>query len=285
MSYLSLWSTLTESERFELTKIILDKGLLAAVIGLAGFIAAILIERLKSALKRREELSKVLVPKIVEALDLSETLFLAGSNTTEKLHALFLPYLQWSESLCQSTVTANDLTLSSYSTYDDVRRATVQIGSGSVSLIDYIRGSAPKPISDLIDSHADFFERAELYEEPGFFSNLRGVLAAGELRPSLGSAMLYGITRSVFVPFVTEPRKEYNEKLRSFRLFLMRYMPIETRRQKRAFGRITQTTKFMSDLIRDYPRNDFSKKGLTSSSLATCHGSLITQIRVLLRSA
>ncbi|MBH5396406.1 hypothetical protein HZZ13_01060 [Bradyrhizobium sp. CNPSo 4010] len=71
-------STLNDTQKFDLLKMAFEKLLLAGVLGMAGAIFGVLMERYKSALKKQEELSKIMIPEIKSMLEDAEGLFNAG---------------------------------------------------------------------------------------------------------------------------------------------------------------------------------------------------------------
>jgi hypothetical protein len=49
------------------------------------------------------------------------------------------------------------------------------------------------------------------------------------------SGLITGICYSVFVPLITRPRREYRNHVHSFVLAMMRQLPTDNRKQKRAY--------------------------------------------------
>src|SRR5260221_14587599 len=98
----SEWLLNLDERQFDVFKILLEKGLLAAIVGIAGAIFAILMERYKSTLKKQEELSKVVIPQINDVLAKSEALYQHGRKTLLKLAEQFTSFISWADALYHS---------------------------------------------------------------------------------------------------------------------------------------------------------------------------------------
>ncbi|WP_027574659.1 hypothetical protein [Bradyrhizobium sp. WSM1743] len=69
---------MNDTQKFDLLKMAFEKLLLTGILGMAGAIFGVLMERYKSALKKQEELSKIMIPEIKSMLEDEEGLFNAG---------------------------------------------------------------------------------------------------------------------------------------------------------------------------------------------------------------
>ena len=96
----------------------------------------------------------------------------------------------------------------------------------------------------------------------------------------------------VFLPFVHEEREVFYNQTNKFLLAIMRSLPREGRRIRKAIDAITMTLSFMRDTIAEHPPGDALAQfeglpaGISSSKrLASCHAALLSQIYVLLEAA
>jgi hypothetical protein len=70
----SWWLSLEPSQRVEIIKIFIDKGLLALVVAVAGFLLARSLERYKTRQLRQIELEKAAIPHLYAILDQADRL-------------------------------------------------------------------------------------------------------------------------------------------------------------------------------------------------------------------
>jgi hypothetical protein len=101
------------------------------------------------------------------------------------------------------------------------------------------------------------------------------------------SGLITGICYSVFVPLITRPRREYRNHVHSFVLAMMRQLPTDNRKQKRAYMNILNVLPILRGVIDDFPKRDLIK--ITSEEIPTsddliadAHAAILTQIRAIL---
>jgi hypothetical protein len=90
--------------------------------------------------------------------------------------------------------------------------------------------------------------------------------------------------------FVRQPRDEYREAWRKFKLSLMlQYAPIQSRRQRKSAENLNKVTGFLWDFIDVYPvaseivKFDGAAQFSSRSSLAHGHWAILTQLGIILR--
>ena len=98
----SFIKSLTVDQKFELTKIFIDKVMLAAIVGVAGLVSTILIERWKSRFKRQEEYAKIALPAIISLIDDSKKLFDSGMKIIDELDYYLEDFYLWASKINDS---------------------------------------------------------------------------------------------------------------------------------------------------------------------------------------
>jgi hypothetical protein len=283
---------------FEIFKIVLDKGLLAIVVAIAGLIFSIILERYKSILKRQEELSKLIAPGVVQLQTQSQSLFDAGIRALDVLDEQFAHFHHWRDAIFDSNPEY----------YEPHRFIEPNVPNGPEFLDRKIKCSTlgTSTIRELLDRTADDMVKEAIKSENfpsseahkavgGFFYALHlNILAPLTSRDDrLRSALLLGVIQSVFIPFTSHLRNVYYREIQSFTLAVMRQAPEGTRKQDRAIDHIAECTENMAKFVKDYPTLDtFQSVGPddrvinfdTRSTLLEGHAAILTQLHDLLRS-
>ncbi len=274
-----------DQQQFELFKIVLEKGLLAAIVAIAGGIFAILLERYKSALKKQEELSKVIVPQIVSTLEAAEALYEHGTQTIRTLDKQALSFVAWKEALIQSpaSIETNDR----YTGPDDIKRPIVECEGKLISIAELLERTAPDDLVKSVLRHPEFaVQRAESKEMEFLYALHLALKMQPESRAGIAGASLAQVLfRSIFVPLVRAPRDEYHEKVDKFVLAMMRRLPTENQAQKRAYENINNLIPRLREVIDRFPTSDIVKiEGAKSSfqQLAHLHAGLVSNLRAML---
>lgn len=100
MTLFNWWTSLSAEQQFEISKILLEKGLLALAIAAAGFGFALYQEKAKAFELRRLELEKLTIPRVYALMSKNDEIWLAGKKTMEDLDAdLQARWLPWIDSL------------------------------------------------------------------------------------------------------------------------------------------------------------------------------------------
>src|SRR6202035_5357984 len=69
------WTGLEPKDRLEIIKILIDKGLLALIVAIAGFIFSLYIERYKALEARRLQQTQIVIPKIYQLMEDADILW------------------------------------------------------------------------------------------------------------------------------------------------------------------------------------------------------------------
>lgn len=90
------WAGLTAGNQFEIVKIVLDKGLLAFMIALAGYWFARRQENFKAYELRRLELEKITIPRVHALMVANDALWREAKNVIEWMDTAFVTqWLPW----------------------------------------------------------------------------------------------------------------------------------------------------------------------------------------------
>jgi hypothetical protein len=291
MGELSDWLSHLDQRQFDVFKILLEKGLLAAIVGIAGAIFAILMERYKSALKKQEELSKIVIPQINEVLAKSEALYQQGQNTLVRLAEQYKSLIAWVDALYRSPTQIDISPISHAKGPEDLQCPLEHQQKGQISIAQLLEDTAPDELVKSVLRRPDFLSGKERYNSSvGFLYVLYEML---KLNPSNRDDddrrnLLTSICHSVFVPMITAPRRDYRSHVQTFVLATMRQLPLDNRKQKRAYGAIMNMLPIMTEVVDEFPKRDIIK--ITSEEIATSegliadsHARLVAQLRVILQ--
>lgn len=278
----SWFAGLTDQEKFEIFKIVLEKGLLALIVAIAGGTFAILLERYKSALKKDQELSKVIVPQIISMLEDAEALYEHGHQTIRTLDSQTVSFGAWKDALIRSP--ARITTEAHYKGPDDLKRPIVECEGKMISIAELLERTAPDDLVRSVLRHPKF---AVQREESIHTEFLYVLYVALKMQPETrversGSALTDTLFKSIFVPLVRAPRDEYHEKVDKFLLAMMRRLPEENKAQKRAWELIHLALQTMRDVVDRFPTSEV--RGLANSykQLARLHADVLSQLRAIL---
>src|SRR5689334_2627388 len=127
------WSLASCTERdFAVWKILLDKGILAILLLIAGGIGGLLLEKYKSSLNSQTEVSKIVIPTILDMLASAEELFDCGLATIDELNWRYQPFAEWFDQLVRQPVQIQDDPTSKPS---DFRQVKVIESDGSITTL------------------------------------------------------------------------------------------------------------------------------------------------------
>jgi hypothetical protein len=280
-----LWAwfaALSDDRKFDLLKIMLEKALLAAVVGIAGAIFAVLLERYKSTLKKQEELSKIMVPEIRSMLDDAEGLFKAGVEAIRAFEQQALSCQAWAKALCSST--ARIETGDRYKVPDDLQRRIVSFEGGLISPRELLERTAPNDAARalLLNPMLATAPKENLFA--GDFPSLLFIFLnqSPESRDKIGLATLFGST--LFEPLDRAPHDAYNERANAFVLAMMRRMPTDNRVQKRTHEALFKDLKYMRGVMDALPTALLVDVGQLPPyrQLATAHAHMQSTLRKFL---
>jgi len=282
------WSWLpgsNDQEKFEILKILLEKGLLALIVAIAGGAFALLLERYKFALKKEQELSKIIVPQIVSMLEDAEALYEQGQQTIQALDEQMASFTPWQTALVQSP--ARNTTEGHYNGPDDLKRSIVEYEGAMISIAELLERTAPDDLVRSVLHHPEFaMHRAKMIEMEFPYVLYNMLRTSPEKRMEVwNSALAQTLLTNIFVPLVRAPRDEYNEEVNKFVLAMMRRLPEDNEAQKRAWRNIFTALDGMRDVINSYPTKDLYKFEGSKTSyehLARLHAHVLSQLRVIL---
>ncbi|MET4232638.1 hypothetical protein ABIA85_005927 [Bradyrhizobium sp. LA6.10] len=281
-----LWAwfaALSDDKKFDLLKILLEKALLAAVVGIAGAIFAVLLERYKSTLKKQEELSKIMIPEIKSMLDDAEGLFLAGVTAIRAFEQQALSCQAWAKALCQGD--ARIETEERYKVPEDFNRAIVRCEGKMISPMELLERTAPNDAARklLLNPMLTISPRETLVggEFPGLIFTVLNQSPGSRDRPGL--ALLFA--RTLFGPLDRDPHDAYNEKANAFALAMMRRLPTETKLQKSVHDALSTHLKFIRELMDGLPGSFLMNVGQLPPyrQLATSHAVIQSKLRNFLK--
>lgn len=319
--YVSFLPWLKPDRHFEIFKIVLDKGMLAIVVALAGLMFSVLLERYKSVLKRQEELAKLIGPGVAELKTESQSLLDAGIRVLDTLDQQFEHFVHWSDAIFECKAEyyepEPDQISESGSPTRQRRRHPSRLGSmpeapegpefldrkikcsivETSTIRELLEQTADYLVMDVIRS-ANFSANKEHYAQGGFFYELHNnIRASAKARDDFNAlfrtSLQLGMIKSVFIPFTSCPRNTYVKKVQEFKLAVMRQTPLGTRKQDRAIDLIRRVAENMVDFVMDYPTHDavkvieFGQKGKTididtRQALWSGHAAILTQIHYLM---
>ena len=244
-------SSLNDIQKFDLFKIAFEKLLLAGVLGIAGAIFAVLMERYKSALKKQEELTKIMIPEIKSMLEDAEALFTAGVEAIRAFEQQALSCQAWAKALCQSN--ARIETGERYKVPDDLKRAIVRCDGSLISPMEVLERTAPNDAARalLLNPRLAVSPKEKLVggEFPGLVFVVLNQTPESRDRPGL--AMLFAHT--LFGPFDRGPHDAYNEKANAFVLAMMRRLPAGNKLQKDAQEALFRHLNIMREMMDALP--------------------------------
>jgi hypothetical protein len=286
MGELSDWLSSLDQRQFDVMKILLEKGLLAFIVGIAGGIFAFVMERYKSALKTGGTFQR-----INEVLDKSEALYSYGHGTLIELAKQFTSFISWADALYHSPSQIHVSQTSHAKGPEDLQCPVEHQSKGTISIAQLLEDTAPDELVRSVLRRPDFLsEKAHYRSLDGFLYALYEMLKrqpADRRRDVDRSGLITGICYSVFVPLITRPRREYRNHVHSFVLAMMRQLPTDNRKQKRAYMNILNVLPILRGVIDDFPKRDLIK--ITSEEIPTsddliadAHAAILTQIRAIL---
>jgi hypothetical protein len=170
MGELSDWLSSLDQRQFDVMKILLEKGLLAFIVGIAGGIFAFVMERYKSALKKQEELSKVLIPRINEVLDKSEALYSYGHGTLIELAKQFTSFISWADALYHSPSQIHVSQTSHAKGPEDLQCPVEHQSKGTISIAQLLEDTAPDELVSSVLRRPDFLSEKAHYRSLDGFS-------------------------------------------------------------------------------------------------------------------
>jgi hypothetical protein len=246
----SWFAALDNNQKFDVFKILLEKVLLAGVVGIAGAIFAILMERYKSTLKRQEEWSKFMAPQIQSMLEDAEALYHHGVQTIRTLEQQAIRCNAWVKALCRNP--ARIETEDRYSGPDYLKREIVRYEGEMISPADLLDRTAPDDQARSLLHHPQF-ATARSKDPNGEFPNVLFLML--RLKPEERSeAMLtLALCTSVFTPLDRGPHNEYSEKVNAFVLAMMRRLPAENKVQKGAQEALFEVLESMRAILDRLP--------------------------------
>jgi hypothetical protein len=288
MTYLWNWyAGLNDHDKFEISKIILEKGLLAIIIGIAGGMFAILMERYKSALKKEVELSKVVVPQIIKVLEEAEALYDHGAKTLTMLDQQAKIFVEWAIVLLHTPAHINKPPPDHYQGRDDLKSPIVQHDGETISITELLERTASDDLVKSVLHHPDFALQRQKHLDMDFpYVLYEALKTPAQDRNSLFHLRLISaLIESEFIPLVRAPREEYHAKVDKFLLAIMRQLPAENRVQRHAFKQINHTIPIMRNIIDRFPSADLLKlEGIGGSYrlLGHAHATLVALVRRIL---
>lgn len=295
MSDFHVWFSewLQDRHHFEIFKIVLDKGLLALIVALAGLLFSIILERYKSILARQEEISKLVNPGVMELRAQAQALYDAGIRTLYLLDEQFVHFHHWTDAIfdCKARYPHSD----PFAPSPDFPRGPEFLDRqvdcqtfGTITIRELLDRTAPNDVVRDVLTLKDFPVAKAHYEVGGFFHDLHtNILAALAIRDeNLRSVLRLGMAKSVFVPFTPQPRREYYREVNIFRFAVMRNMILLTRKHSNAMTRISEFTNAMVEFVQKYSSQDVVIIGVvefdTYEAMMTEFAAILTQLQIAL---
>jgi hypothetical protein len=273
------YAGLTEQEKFDLIKIVFEKGLLAAIVGIASIVIAVLLERYKSTLKRQEELSKFIMPQIGGTLDDAEILFQDGVTAIGALQKQAASCAAWAVALSQSPAVIE--TGNFDGTAVDLKREIIRFEGRMISAEDLLDRTAPDDLARSLLRHPDFAKERKRLIDGDFLYALHQVLT-NKPGTRIDSTLTLFLAKCVYERLAPGPRNEYSERVNKFALGIMRRLPAETPRQRRAWEGLHEVLSNMRAIINRYPTGMLVKLENDQppfDRLALCHAVLVARLR------
>jgi hypothetical protein len=300
MTDLRAWLASLSTEEVQLFNIVFEKLLLAGVVAMAGAIFALLLERYKSGLKKQEELTKKVIPRILEILEKANSLYTKGTSALSELNNELsaLEIASWIDALWEDIKKIEvdesaDETARFPKSAADLNFDLKHRERGTISILDLLRYTATTDRIRCELDKPDFLDREAHYESSGLLHHLPNILRK---RPENRgeefdrSLLFLGICRSVFIPVTAAPREEFETQATEFSRAMILYLPAENRKQKRAQSKIAEVLRVMRDTMNDYPahevKGDIEIGGIrllgAAELIAQCYRGLVTQLRIIL---
>jgi hypothetical protein len=291
-TWLQYWAD-TDRASFDILEILIDKGLLALLIAFAGLVFSLILERSKSTLTKEAELAKITTPLLLKIIEESESLYKAGLQAIADLDAQMPSYAKWAEAICESRAYIDEsLNYSLTPTAAEILSATVVYSDGTrLPFIDFVIGAAPDAITKEALQLSDFATDNSLFEfeNGGFLATVFSYLRSNDNhRVYMKTVVTFSILSSLFVKLVTMPRKQYSSELNAMRRLIVGYVPLDNRRERKAFRAIIKLIEIAQDTVNKYPKGYLarlpdSRLESIDTMLFKIHGGFITQIRMVIR--
>jgi hypothetical protein len=173
---------------------------------------------------------------------------------------------------------------------EDLQGPVEHQAKGTISIAQLLEDTAPDELVRSVLRRPDFLaEKAHYSSLDGFLYVLYEMLKRGpaDRHDVDRSRLITGICHSVFVPMITGPRREYRNHVHTFLLAMMRQLPTDNRKQKRAYRNILNILPVLGRVIDDFPKGDLvritSEEIPTSDDLiADAHAGIVGQVRAIL---
>jgi hypothetical protein len=173
---------LSDPNHFAIFKIVLDKGLFALILAIAGFGISYLLERYKSILKRQEAIGALVTPKILEMIARSDSLYQSGIRALDRLDKQFDDFVLWRDALWNSPVSVKKSRTSTRawafpSKGPEILKEFVEHQEwGTITLAELLQRTAPTDFIQEMLKQPDFFATKSHYEITGFISMLKALV-------------------------------------------------------------------------------------------------------------
>lgn len=239
--------------QFELVKLIVDKAAIGLVVTIVGVIFYFLLEKYKSSLLKKLEMSKFHIPRVAALLEQAESMHKLGMSVILELFEEYKLYVEWEKEIIKSVQQLTDVQILPL----DPSAKNFVINPKDkepMTLFRLLYGSTNNPRILRLLREDEFWENERLYDIG------EGLIARLNSEINFNSKFLFkDAVMNLFIENSKELRKEYNDQVNDYRHKIMINLYAESRKQKRVANIIKKSLSLCSDAVNDFPKNDVYK--------------------------
>ena len=204
------WLEALSDDQFELLKIVVDKGALAALVAIVGFVFALLMERYKAYLVGRTELLKFAIPKIQELMRGADGLRKDALAVKADLTDRLTPWQAWIKNLDEDRRSLDEGKWPPLEEKSDVILAKSIVGGGSI-------GSHLRDHANALGLQEDF-KRIKFPDDSLFLRHLTSAYRGGPLRETSALLLEADFRRHLFRYVTAAERSAFRDRANQFML-------------------------------------------------------------------
>lgn len=277
---------------FDVVKVLLDKGALALVIVLVGFVISLSIERFKSVLARQQEILKITAPMVARMIKASDELYKAGLQELRGRAEDFSYMEDWVNELLSldgvSVKQSFDIPVD-----EAMRDAPMTVHGVAKTLQEHMLANATIDAVKVQLASDDFWKMKEVTSGDGSFMRhlYMAYMQPVSARGLLGASVHYQAAR-VFAAMGVGLSQKYVAALEEFRRLMISNLYPGNKKQMKAIKGMYVVIEANLETFKSFPINDIGRyrfgelanPNTTLEVLGANHASLTGLIGQYLRS-